>query len=437
MSSTKVQEVSRKRLGSPLYEPTKPPATKRSRKVLVSKEEIDEADPLPSSKKHKLENSLELKEISTVETISQISFNQRHQSILSITHFKQPLQIQSDYPIPEISPYEILVQNRAIGLNPIDWKGKKYGFGIYHFPWINGRESSGEVVKLGNKVNSKTSHHLAIGDKVIVSSTSYRDNRTSTFQQYTAIDSRLVWKLPPQYTYEDGATIGVGLVTAGILFYNSFGFELSPMPKVHSGTLLIWGGSTIVGIYAAQLAKLHGLTVIAIAGNKHAHYLTLLGVDYIIDRFASDDEILAQVEKLSPNGIDYGIDCVSKETAIKVLNMLDSNSYKLKSSLKKGANEDGQTVDSSPQFAGVVGVPKEERIPKLVHLKPVIIKRFHEDVEFGANFIAITSLFLRNSQIKPARYKQYNGGLEIIEDALNDLEKIGANGEKYVVSLKN
>lgn len=222
MSSTKVQEVSRKRLGSPLYEPTKPPATKRSRKVLVSKEEIDEADPLPSSKKHKLENSLELKEISTVETISQISFNQRHQSILSITHFKQPLQIQSDYPIPEISPYEILVQNRAIGLNPIDWKGKKYGFGIYHFPWINGRESSGEVVKLGNKVNSKTSHHLAIGDKVIVSSTSYRDNRTSTFQQYTAIDSRLVWKLPPQYTYEDGATIGVGLVTAGILFYNSF-----------------------------------------------------------------------------------------------------------------------------------------------------------------------------------------------------------------------
>lgn len=65
---------------------------------------------------------------------TEISFDKKHQSILLITHFKDPLKVQSRYPIPELQPYEILVNNKAIGLNPIDWKGKKYGFGIYHFP---------------------------------------------------------------------------------------------------------------------------------------------------------------------------------------------------------------------------------------------------------------------------------------------------------------
>ncbi|KAG5419277.1 hypothetical protein I9W82_003044 [Candida metapsilosis] len=437
MSSTKVQEVSRKRLASPVYETAHFPSAKRSRTVTTTREE-KEREPL--NKKHKSERvtTVELND-SKSTIVSQISFNQRHQSILSITHFKEPLKLQSEYPIPEISPYEILVQNKAIGLNPIDWKGKKYGFGIYHFPWINGRESSGDIVKIGSKVDTTSKEPLSLGDRVIVSSTSYRDNRTSTFQHFTAIDSRLVWKLPRHFTYEDGATIGVGLVTAGILFYNSFAFGLTATPKQHKGTLLIWGGSTIVGIYVAQLAKLHGLTVISIAGDKHAQYLKSLGVDHVIDRFGTDEEIETKVEELSPNGIDYGIDCVSKETAIKVLNILDANSSKLhKAANSKSSTEVQDSVKaSSPLFAGVVGVPKEDQVPQSVILKPVVIKRFHEDLEFGAKFINVTTKFLSHSQIKPARYKQYNGGLEIIEDALNDLEKIGANGEKYVVSIKD
>ncbi|KAI5950631.1 hypothetical protein CANMA_005291 [Candida margitis] len=438
MSSTKVQQVSRKRLGSPIYEAANSPTSKRSRKIIVISKE--EEDPV-STEKEQLETSKPESERPTEETrtISQITFNQRHQSILSIVHFKEPLQLQSEYPIPEVSPHEVLVQNKAIGLNPIDWKGKKYGFGIYHFPWINGRESSGDIVKVGSKVAHSEINNLSIGDKVIVSSTSYRDNRTSTFQQFTAIDSRLVWKLPPQYSYEDGATIGVGLVTAGILLYNSFGFELTSTPKQRTGTLLVWGGSTIVGIYSAQMAKLHGLTVIAIAGNKHASYLTSLGVDHVIDRFGTDEEILAKIDELAPHGVDFGIDCVSKETAIKVLNILDTNSDKLEPRTGLGSEKDGEKkpTKGKPLFAGVVGVPRDDQVPKSVTLKPVVIKRFHEDIEFGAKFIAITTSFLEKSQIKPARYKQYDGGLEIIEGALNDLEKIGANGEKYVVSIKD
>ncbi|EGW31404.1 quinone oxidoreductase [Spathaspora passalidarum NRRL Y-27907] len=338
----------------------------------------------------------------------------RSQSVLSVTDLKEPLAIQS-HPVPEISPNEILVHNRAIGLNPIDWKGKKYGFGIYHFPWINGRESSGKVVHVGSEVKN-----VKAGDDVIVSSTSYRDNRTSTFQEYTAIDSRLVWKLPKSLTYEEGATIGVGLVTAGIIFYNSFGFQLSEIPEQADGYLLIWGGATVVGIYLTQLAKLYGLKVISIASLDHKDYLVSLGADHVINRHLTEAQIVAKIKSIvGEEGIKYGVDCVSKQTSTIVLDILDQT----KSSLST----------EPAQFAGIVGVPKEH--PESVEIKEVVIKRFHEDLKFGEQFITATSHFLNKRLIKPVRYRHYKGGLHIIDNALKDLENKGAKGEKYVVSI--
>ncbi|KAL6453083.1 hypothetical protein SBY92_000429 [Candida maltosa Xu316] len=365
----------------------------------------------------------------TESEASQIKFSQKHQSILSITDLKEPLKVDTKYPIPELKPYEILVNNKAIGLNPIDWKGKKYGFGIYHFPWINGRESSGDVVKLGDKVDK-----LNVGDKVIVSSTSYRDNRTSTFQQYTAIDSRLVWKLPPSFTYEDGATIGVGLVTAGVILYNSFEFELSATPKKVNGTILIWGGATVVGLYLTQLAKIYGLTVIAIASTRHEDYLRKLGVDHLINRHLSTEEIFQKIDEIEGvNTIEYGVDCVSKETSKIVIDILDRKSKKKDDKEEKEEESKDNEKEEEEEEEGIVGVPKE--YPETVDIQNVIIKRFHEDITYGGKFIEITNQFLNTRKIEPVRFKQYKGGLHIIDDALKDLEKIGANGEKYVVSV--
>ncbi|KAG7660508.1 uncharacterized protein J8A68_005927 [[Candida] subhashii] len=395
---TQTQEPSRKRLKTNNSE---------VKKIVTFKDD----DEQPTSPKRSQKKS------SQQPTV--VSFMKKSQSVLSVTDFKEPLKLQTEYPIPELlHPHEILVHNKAIGLNPVDWKGKKYGFGIYHFPWINGRESSGTVVKLGEQVTD-----VKIGDDVIVSSTSYRDTRTSTFQQYTAIDSRLVWKLPKEFSYEDGATIGVGLVTAGVILFNSFGFELAKDPKkLKGGSILIWGGATVVGIYLTQLAKLYGLTVISIAGLSHEKYLKSLGADYLIDRHLSEEEITEKVKEVAgEGGIQYGVDCVSKQTSTLVLNILDS------------VHKKDDTDDNKAKFAGIVGVPKEH--PESVEIKEVIIKRFHEDISFGKEFIEITSDYLETEKIKPVRYRQYKGGLHIIDEALKDLENKGAKGEKYVVSV--
>lgn len=333
---------------------------------------------------------------------------------LLITHFEQPFKLVEDHPLPELNENDILVENKAVGLNPIDWKGKKYGFGIYHFPWINGRESSGIVVKTGSSIKPDL---IQNGDRVIVSSTSYRDNRTSTFQQYTAIDSRLVWKLPERFSFEDGATIGVGLATAGVILYDSFKFALKTDAEKLKGTIVIWGGATVVGLYLTQLAKIHGLKIISIASLDHQEYLEQIGSDHIVDRHLPEAKIIEKVLALESD-INYGVDCVSKQSAESVIKILEKSS---------------ETSTSKPLFSAIVGKPKD--ITDSVDVRDVTIKNFHEDVQFGKNFVDLTTHYFDQDLVKPIRFKHYKGGLHLIDDALKDLERVGAKGEKFVVSL--
>lgn len=230
------------------------------------------------------------------------------------------------------------------------------------------------------------------------------------------MDSRLVWKLPHFLSYEDGATLGVGLVTAGIILYKSFGFELTsnPVKKSSPGTILIWGGATVVGIYIIQLAKIIGLKVITVASSDNESYLRELGSDEVIDRFLPIEEIKNKIQ----GRIDYGVDCVSKETSQLVLEVLGENAG---------------TSKLKPLFAGIVGLPKE--YPENVEFRETVIKQFHEDVGYGNDFVKVTTEFLTARKLQPVRYKSYNGGLGSIHKGLLDLEAIGAKAEKYVVSV--
>ena len=96
-----------------------------------------------------------------------------------------PYTLTHDWPRPRISPKEVLIRNKAIGLNPIDWKCVTYGFGVYSLPWVSGREAAGIIEEVGAEVQG-----FRKGDRVWVTSTNYRDNRTSTFQEVSYFHPR-------------------------------------------------------------------------------------------------------------------------------------------------------------------------------------------------------------------------------------------------------
>ena len=66
--------------------------------------------------------------------------------------------------IPEPGPGELLVELKAVALNPIDWKIQESGFALVkEYPAIVGSDGAGVVQKVGHGVT-----YLMPGDVVLV-----------------------------------------------------------------------------------------------------------------------------------------------------------------------------------------------------------------------------------------------------------------------------
>lgn len=63
--------------------------------------------------------------------------------------------------MPEADPDNIIIRNRAIAVNPVDWKIQDYGGFVQKWPIILGTDVAGEVVSTGSNVK-----RFKTGDRV-------------------------------------------------------------------------------------------------------------------------------------------------------------------------------------------------------------------------------------------------------------------------------
>lgn len=119
---------------------------------------------------------------------------------------------------------EILIQVLAIGLNPVDWKGADYGFSQPSYPWINGRDFAGIVVR---PPRQKYGSRIKQGDIVFGPSTDYRDLRKAAYQEYLVTTDYNVARLPQSAQVKQGAALGVAFVAASIALGVSLGVDFS------------------------------------------------------------------------------------------------------------------------------------------------------------------------------------------------------------------
>ena len=85
---------------------------------------------------------------------------------------KRCYDIVDSHPFPSLEhDREVIISNKAVGLNPIDWKSVDYNFCLPEFPWITGREMAGVVEAVGPNVKD-----LKIGDRVWTSTSMFLSN---------------------------------------------------------------------------------------------------------------------------------------------------------------------------------------------------------------------------------------------------------------------
>lgn len=202
---------------------------------------------------------------------------------------------------PEPGPNEVLIEVKAVALNPVDYAQRDLGMPpVPIYPAVIGSDAAGVVVKVGSNVTTSTAP--APGSRVIAFASSSFQNGSpdyGAFQKYALAQSEGVIALPDALSFEEGAVFPLAVLTA-LMAWTSIGIPLDtkhdPQDKQ---AVLIWGGASSVGTLAIQSAKTLGFTVYATASPKHHDYLEKLGADAVFDYKSGDvvSQIVAAAKK--------------------------------------------------------------------------------------------------------------------------------------------
>jgi|HigsolmetaAR201D_1030396.scaffolds.fasta_scaffold10408_3 NADPH:quinone reductase-like Zn-dependent oxidoreductase len=184
--------------------------------------------------------------------------------------------VLEEVPRPQPAAGEVLVQVRAAGVLPIEWKVRQGLFAFpVTFPYTPGSAFAGVVAEVGPGVS-----RFAVGDAVFGRTTG------GSYAEYTVTQAEppaltpetlsLLARKPDALSFAQAATISGGASTAWSALFGDG--ELQAGQRV-----LIHGAAGGVGLFAVQFARWKGAHVIATASAKHHAALRALGVDTLID----------------------------------------------------------------------------------------------------------------------------------------------------------
>jgi len=179
---------------------------------------------------------------------------------------------QTELPIPSIKDGEILIQVKAISLNPVDNKMLRNDLGINpELPATMHGDVSGVVAKVGVGVTS-----FKEGDEVYACAGGFVGTPGAT-AEYMPADAKLVAHKPESLSFREAAALPLVAITAWESLIDHAEIQEGDHVLVHSGT----GG---VGHVAAQLAKAKGARVATtISSDKKSQLSKKLGTDETIN----------------------------------------------------------------------------------------------------------------------------------------------------------
>jgi len=316
-------------------------------------------------------------------------------------------------PIPKPGKGEVLVKIQAAALNPVDWRIKSGGFFVDNFPAVIGLDSSGEIEEIGEGVAN-----LKKGDRVLNQGW-FRENDKSAFQQYTICPAEIVAKIPAHLSFTEAASIPLGLATAVVGFFNPVnetGIGLTPFwaadgkTKYANKPIVVFGGSSSVGQYAIQVARLSGFSpIITTSSNKHTDFLKSIGATVVLDRSLPAASLTNSLKAVKD--IDVVYDAISSaETQAIALDI------------------------TGPNAKILLTLPKSE---KLDFGERTVVNTFgnvHAQRKLGIQLYSVLPGLLESGDIKPNRVEVLKGGLGAIPAGLERMEKGEVSGVKLVVN---
>lgn len=357
---------------------------------------------------------------------------------------KAPSLEVRDAPYTAPDADKLVIRTKAAAINPIDWLIQTRGdimFTHLNYPFVLGSDVAGEVVEVGRNVD-----RFKVGDRVVgftrATDPKINDAAEGGFQQYTVLRSHLASPIPDSLSFEEASVIPLGIATAaaGLFEQTELALDLPSEPAKPSNgkTVVIWGGSTSVGVNAIQLAAAAGYEVFTTASPKNHGYLKTLGAAQVFDY-------------KSPTVVDEITNALKGKTAAGALSIGQGAAEKLMEILDKSKGN---------KFVALATFPVPQKEPQsLIFLRTaaffvswMISYKLKGSLK-GVKSNLLNAGMIANSEVGRAIFVEYlpkalaagtfhpapkaevvGEGLEYIQEAFN-IQKKGVSASKIVVKL--
>jgi zinc-binding alcohol dehydrogenase family protein len=183
--------------------------------------------------------------------------------------------IDVELPEPEPREHDLIVEVRAVSVNPVDTKVRSSRKAEAGVPVVLGWDAAGVVRRVGSEVTL-----FQPGDRVWYAGTLLRPGTNSELH---AVDERIVGRMPQSLDFASAAALPLTSVTAWEMLFDRL--QIPASGEATTDTLLIVGAAGGVGSIMIQLArKLTGLKVVATASRPETQkWVTDLGAHHVID----------------------------------------------------------------------------------------------------------------------------------------------------------
>ncbi|HEX7643341.1 MAG TPA: zinc-binding alcohol dehydrogenase family protein [Burkholderiaceae bacterium] len=199
-----------------------------------------------------------------------------------------------ELPAPEPGEFDLLVEVKAVSVNPVDVKIRANVAPENGTPKVIGWDVAGVVRAIGAKVSL-----FKPGDKVWYAGSLVRPGANSELH---VVDERIAGHMPKSLGFAEAAALPLTAITAWELLFDRLQVLDNAQPAGKS--LLIVGAAGGVGSILTQLARqLTGLKVIATASRPETQaWVKQLGAHHVIDH---SKDFAPQLQALGIGNVNY------------------------------------------------------------------------------------------------------------------------------------
>lgn len=331
--------------------------------------------------------------------------------------------VQEQIPKPKPGAHQLLVKISHVAQNPTDVQAldsNALGDGA-----VLGCDFVGTVEEIGDKVTKK-----ATGDVVAGLIWGGEIHGLGAYSEATLADESISFKIPSSVSRAEAATVPLAAATAQLALFSENCLNLD-RNSAKNTPVLIWGGSSSVGLYALQLLRLNSFSPIITTCSPHNNSLVQSAGAHIIHDHSAEhiDDTIAEIRRQAPN-LRYVFDTIGSVESSSIASRALSD-------------EGGTLVTVRPGKANTGGVKTGTDVRDVL-----VWTAFEREVRYGefvwppnkkdhdlvAEFFEKMPAYLEDGSIKPSRVKSKKG-LEAVEEGFKEHREGKISGYKIVYSI--